>query len=339
MDRDVARDVPWPLYALVTAMDYDTPNMQVAQWNLSLQKTDRNGLACIGQLSRKPDDPSVVHAAHQSCRVFLGLGPCTLNGVHTQPCSTTGNTRSAPPAEPGESADGQYYGYVTEIDTGGTASYNGLLLSVQRRAARGITVSGNYTWSHCISDPRRKTATFGAGNAGYTESGQPAFRPRQLHHRGDGPAACFQFVGVAETPQFSNATLRAVASGWRFSPIFKILSGGYHVDHHQSRTRALNGIASQRVNQLLAESVRRQVRQATISIPQHSRCRRLARSEIRERAAFVGPGTWQFDAGPFQNIPVREAQKLEFRAEAFNVTNLPHERSDHEFSTATLSVR
>jgi hypothetical protein len=36
--RSVGPDAAWPLYGLVTAMDYDTPNMQVAQWNLSVQK-------------------------------------------------------------------------------------------------------------------------------------------------------------------------------------------------------------------------------------------------------------------------------------------------------------
>jgi hypothetical protein len=34
----VESNVPWPAYALVTAADYDTPNMTVLQWNLSLQK-------------------------------------------------------------------------------------------------------------------------------------------------------------------------------------------------------------------------------------------------------------------------------------------------------------
>src|SRR5205823_6513556 len=32
--RNVSRDAAWPLYALGTAIDYDSPNMQVQQWNL-----------------------------------------------------------------------------------------------------------------------------------------------------------------------------------------------------------------------------------------------------------------------------------------------------------------
>jgi hypothetical protein len=49
-------------------------------------------------------------------------------------------------------ADGAKLGFVAEADDGATQNYNGMLLSVERRAAKNVTVTANYTWSHCIGD-------------------------------------------------------------------------------------------------------------------------------------------------------------------------------------------
>ncbi len=35
-------NVQWPNFAVVTAMNYDLPNMEVGQWNLSLQRQISN---------------------------------------------------------------------------------------------------------------------------------------------------------------------------------------------------------------------------------------------------------------------------------------------------------
>jgi hypothetical protein len=39
------------------------------------------------------------------------------------------------------------------------------------------------------------------------------------------------------------------------------------------------------------------------------------------RASVLGPGTWQFDMALSRTIRIGESQRLDFRAEAFNVTN------------------
>src|SRR5262249_10562272 len=90
---------------------------------------------------------------------FLGLGPCTIpssiNGVITNvsypTCSTIANTNQRRTLSLQNPASGLYYGPMQKIDPGGTASFNGLLLGIQRRGR--VTLNGNYTYAHCITDP------------------------------------------------------------------------------------------------------------------------------------------------------------------------------------------
>ena len=125
--------------------------------------------------------------------------------------------------------------------------------------------------------------------------------------------------GEAATPEFSNTTLRAVASGWRFSPIFRVISGSY-VSITTSTDRALDATPNQKVNQILGnpygdKSINRYLNPAAFELPA------AGTRGTTGRASIAGPGTWQFDLAVSRTFQVREGQKLEFRAEAFNVTN------------------
>src|SRR5207237_10671438 len=99
-----------------------------------------------------------------------------LGPTATGPCSTTANTNQRRVLARANSQYGQYYGTVNRIDSGATGSYSGLVLSVQRRAAKGVTITGNYTLSHCISD-NVLTNTGNSGNAdgGYLNPQNRAF--------------------------------------------------------------------------------------------------------------------------------------------------------------------
>src|SRR4029453_7961408 len=122
----------------------------------------------------------------------------------------------------------------------------GLLLSVQRRA-RGFTVNGNYTWSHCISDPWYTSANIGNDDGGYTDPNNRTFDRGNCYSSATDRRHVFNLSAVAETPRFSNPRLGEIGAGWRLSPIFKVLSGGY-LTVTTSTDRALNGILGQRVN-------------------------------------------------------------------------------------------
>jgi hypothetical protein len=315
----VGRDASWPLYALVTAQDYNTPNMRVGQWNLSLQRQlGPDWLVSASYVGTGSRHMWSIQQINPS--VFLGLGPCTLNGVSYTTCSTTGNTDQRRRFSLENGQTGKYYGYMDHVDSGGTASYNGLLLSAQRRAARGVTVIVNYTWSHCITDlVPQGTLQASTGNTGWTNPDNRRYERGNCAVASTDRRQVFNLSAVAATPQFSNSVLHAVGTGWRFSPILKILAGDY-LTATTTQDLSLNGIAGQRVNQVIAnpygnKSIKNYVNPLAFALPGSGTFGNAGRSAIR------GPGTWQFDVALTRSFQIREAQRLEFRAEAFNLTN------------------
>jgi len=249
------------------------------------------------------------------------LDPCTINRVSYAVCSTTANLNQRRKFSLENPALGQYYGYVIHQETGGTASYNGLLLSVQRRPVRGLTVSANYTWSHCIADPGAGSiySVTGTFNNGWTNTDNRRFDRGNCSEGATDHRHVFNFSGVAETPRVSNSTLRAALSGWTFSPILRILSGDYF-SVTTTQDRALNGMINQRVNLLRPapygdKTARNYLNTAAFAMPALGTLGNLG------QAVIAGPKTWQFDVAVTRGFQIRESKKVELRVEAFNLTN------------------
>ena len=193
----------------MTAVDYDTKNSLVSQWNLSLQR--QFGSSWLVSASYLGTGSSHLWALQQLNPAVYIPGTCAagqLGLTAAGACSTTANTNQRRVLALANRSYGQYYGTVNRIDSGATGSYSGLVLSVQRGAAKGVTVTGNYTLSHCISD----NVLSNTGNSGNADGGYLNPQNRGFD-RGNCEADTrhlFNFSAVAETPRFSNATLRAI---------------------------------------------------------------------------------------------------------------------------------
>jgi len=331
--RDVARNVPWPNFAVVTAMNYDLRNMEVGQWNVSLQRQiSSQWLISANYLGTKTSHMWTLQQLNPS--VFLGLEPCTLGGVQYATCSTTSNNDARRRLNQTYPGVGKLYGDVPRIAAEGNANYNALLVTVQRNG-RDVTLNANYTWSHCISDHPQPTQTaFGTNaNIGWTNNDRHADHGNCAQSSLD-RRHLFNLSAVAATPGFANPVSRALASNWRFSPILKIFSGEA-MTIVTSLDRSLTGdfiqwpgagvggggiLNAQRVNQVLANpygdrTTGNFLNPAAFAQPAFGTFGNSGMGNVK------GPGLWQFDLSLTRTFPVREMQKVEFRAEAFNVLN------------------
>jgi hypothetical protein len=126
-------------------------------------------------------------------------------------------------------------------------------------------------------------------------------------------------TAVAETPQFSNATMRTLASGWRLSGIYRRSTGEF-LSVTSGQDRQLSGVQNQRAQQVLVnpygdKSLTNYLNPAAFALPATGTLGNMSPNNIE------GPGTWQFDLALSRLFRFSETQRLEVRAEAYNVTN------------------
>jgi len=267
----------------------------------------------IRQLHRQQFGAPLGAEESQQQRYIPG-GPCTIAGVVYPTCSTTGNTNQRRRLFLENNVEGGYYGLISSNGDDGTSNYNGLLLSIQRRAVRGVSVGANYTWSHCIGPSMVFSHNSNGGslipeNRNFDQGNCDSDR-RQV----------FNLTSSAETPQFSNATLRLLGTGWRLSGIYRFSTGDY-MTIYTGLDRALNGeIGPQRSNQVIGNPFADRGSLTYLNIKAFDQPALGTIGNMRP-ANILAPAQWQFDLSLSRTFQVRERQKVEFRGEAFNVTN------------------
>jgi hypothetical protein len=234
----VTKNTTFPLSTRYVAFPWDMKMPYINQWNLSVQRqVGSNWLLAANYIGnnilhtffRNEANPAVyvpgVGDANRNC--FLNGKVLSFTANTGTQCSTTGNTNSRRLLTLANPQVGQYFTNIANGDDGGTRTYSAMVLQIQRRRANGMTVQGNYTWSHCIDD--------GYNDVIQNTGGQTPER------RGLNRANCeldrrhnFNMSTVYDTPRFSNPTVNLLAGGWSFSGIVRILSGPYK--YSQMRT-------------------------------------------------------------------------------------------------------
>lgn len=309
---------PFPTFGTFNTFDFNSHTTYVEQWNFSIQ----HQIAKDWLISASYLGSQMVHLFTET---ELNPAICTAG-----PACTTGTTNQRRKLYLQDPKNGIAYGFVDKWDDGGTGNYNGLLLSAQRRFSRGITLSANYTWSHCISDVTNSLPNGGAGGGGIYIFGNN----RRLDRGNCSTSAVdhrhlASMTAVAEIPKFSRITnpwLNQIVSGWRGASSVSMASGGYFTVT-TGQDNAFSGEGGQRPNLNTAVSTSAVgtgcpnapcvswLNPAAFQTPAPGTYGNLSTSNLE------GPGALNVNVSLSRLFKVRERQVLELRADSQNVLN------------------
>jgi hypothetical protein len=325
------------LYSLFISMPYDIKTTRNHSWNVAFQQQVGDNMAfsttylgnhMFNMWGVVDGNPGVIPAG------ATATGPCTLKlpagGTQTfSNCSTAplDLRRELSQLSPGV---GQYYGYLDWISDAGWQTYHGLMLQFQRRSAGGITTSGNYTISTCEGLISQGQAPLNVAT-GYmkpvslvnppSDAATQAIFDEDTGRCGTWRRHIFNFTASVETPRFGGAAVRALASGWRLSGIFRGNSGS-PLTVTTGTDRALSGIqtTTQRPNQVLGnpygdETINNWLNPAAFSQPA------LGTYGNSVRNAYDGPGRKVVDLSLVRSFRIGDGHRIEARVEAFNAFN------------------
>jgi hypothetical protein len=301
---------------LATPQDLDTT--RVHAWNLSVQRQLGTDVAVsasyIGNYTTNLWDVVTGNP---------GTIPAGLTPAQAQ-AQSLDSRRELTQANP---AIGRFIGFLDYFTDHGTQKYNGLLLSVQRRATNGVSATANYTISKCEGHPTQGGGTSNVAS-GYMIPVSIFNPPADADERLDadyGPCDndrrhIFNATVTAETPTFDSTAVRLLASGWRISGIFRAMSGRT-LNITTGVDRALTGNpGQQRPNQVLDDpygdgSWNNWLNPAAFAQPALGTFGDVVRNGI------YGKGSRVVDLSLVRSFRFAAAHRIEARIEAFNAFN------------------
>jgi hypothetical protein len=315
--RALTKDTTFPVGGSYYNTPLDVKPIYTQQWNVGFQKQ-------IGT------DWSLTLSYLGNKTTHLWLGTQRNPAVYIPGNSTTANINQRRRLYLLSPTQGQFYGSLTEVDFGGNANYNAGLVAIQKRLSHNFSVLGNYTLAHCIND------------------GDPQQLLTASYQNPDRRAAdrsnCFgdrrhivNVTAVMDTPAVGSPAFQRITKGWQLATIFKVLSGE-PINLVSGRDNALSGQGNQRPDVLrnpvlVSQTFNQWFDTAALGTPAAGQYGSLGRN------ALTGPGWWNIDAAVVRMFSIREKNKLELRAEGFNMINHLRPKDPTTNMTSTLFGR
>jgi len=331
------------------AMTYpDTQPPYVQQWNLGIQREIApNWLVSISYLGNQMThlyggldlNPAVfipgVGDANGNCFATVYARRVSLNVGAGRPCSTTAGAnrngrRVFTLLDPTGTLGGSKYGYVNAWDFAGTRSYNGMLLSLNKRMSSNFSVTANYTWSHCISDPANNLLHGQSGVGVWNDPNNRPYDRGNCNTAGDDNRHIVNSTTVINMPKFANTRVNTILGNWRVSGILRARSGTWQTPTFTGESSGTGGnVNAQRPdlvsNNIYGNQCKTDLRSSNPTCRWYNRdafaVPVLGTLGTAGRASLLGPGNWTVDFGLSRVFRVVEAQTFELRMEASNILN------------------
>jgi hypothetical protein len=326
------------------------------QWTLSLQHEFTGGwqlqLDYIGNATRHdplgfPISPAVFipgewGAGGTGCSGIVTTGPAAVKpGASGTNCSTTKNESSRfaltidNPAQ-GNQIEGGGGGSVL-VGDGGTASYNGMIATLQHRLSSTFSLLANYTWSKCLD------VADGQGDLSSTVVEDPN------NIRLDWGPCGFDYRDIENVVLVAKSNFHGLnrptsmlVNGWELAPLIHITSGA-PVNVISGQDNSLTDVGNDRPNLVPGVSPYHKVKFsrasgeanreylnpaafAQVTAPCGSNtngCAALGTYGNLSKNAFRTPPFLQFDSQLSRVFPLHERLAMDLRLEAFNVLNHP----------------
>jgi Carboxypeptidase regulatory-like domain len=298
-------------------MDPGINSPRVQSWNASVEKQmGANWSLSVAYLGSHSDRLWAQKALNPA--IYMGLGPCTIQGVSYTVCSTTANTNQRRVLNTVNPAAAAFIGALDENTDIGYQNYKGVKLSAVRRAGSGLTVNGTYTLGVCRGTPT--ATTFNQASGGYLKPNDPSFDDGYCDQ--DYRHIASATLGY-ETPAVGTRAVRTIVSHWRASGILSARSGD-RLNITTGRDIALTGIGvtgnnQQRPNQVSTDYYKKTLTNwfnaAAFAQPDPGTLGNLKRN------AVVGPAFWNIDLALSRLIPLGASRRMELRLESFNLLN------------------
>jgi hypothetical protein len=209
---------------------------------------------------------------------------------------------------------------ISDIRWNGWAAYHALILDAKRRFFRGLMFDANWSWSHSIDDASDPGTTLNETNLPQNvydlaaEKASSSFDHRQR--------AVVSFIYQLPLSG-GHGWVRALFGQWQAGGNFTAQSGAPFTVNISSDQANIGAGPAQRPNISGNPNDGPKTPQQWFNTPAFSLPALYAFGNA-PRNSVIGPGLQEFDLSLRKEVPLTDAARLQFRAEAYNLLNHPN---------------